>query len=154
MENINKFVEQQTKVPFTIKNIYKMVHMVIGTHGSRMEKVIVEVFDWLTEHHSENRLVEGWKTNSEYVVNKRFIAPYCGLQTSYSGFPEVRWNSNGNRMDDLMKAMCYITGTKFDKKQSIEYLYHSYGESVESELISPEVEREDGRVNIVTGKPL
>jgi predicted RNA methylase len=143
-EFLNKFVEQQKNVPFTMSNIYKMIEMVIGTHGDRMNKVIIEVFDWLTAHHSENRFQnEGWKTNSEYVVNKRFIAPYCGLSSGES-YPYIRWSSGGNRMDDLLKAVCYITGTKFNEKDSIERFFNWSGEVVESEKVTPEHEREEG----------
>lgn len=115
---LNKFVEQQKNVPFTMSNIYKMIEMVVGTHGDRMSKVIVEVFDRITAHHSENRLVqEGWKTNSEYVVNKKFILPAWGLfEMNYSGKCRASYSGGQYFMDDLTKALCYITGTPYDIK--------------------------------------
>ena len=45
MGDINKFVKQQTAVPFTVKNIYKMIDLIIGTHAERMDSVLVEAFD-------------------------------------------------------------------------------------------------------------
>ncbi len=48
-EDINKFVEQQTQIPFTMRNIYQMISIVIGTTEQRMDKAILEVFDKLTE---------------------------------------------------------------------------------------------------------
>lgn len=121
MDQLNLFVEKQQNVPFTMSNIYKMVEMVVGTHGQRMNKVLVEVFDWLTDHHHENRMsVEGWKTNSMYMVNRKFIAPYCGLQRNWgNGAPEIRWSQQGERMDELVKALCFLTGQNYDNFTSL-----------------------------------
>ena len=55
-EDINKFVEQQTNIPFTMKNIYVMLDIVVQTAGQRMDKAILEVFDRVTDHHHDNRL--------------------------------------------------------------------------------------------------
>lgn len=33
MQDINKFVETQTKIPFTMKNIYRMFEIIVGTRG-------------------------------------------------------------------------------------------------------------------------
>lgn len=120
MSQLNKFVEQQEKVPFTMSNIYKMIEMIIGTHGDRMGKVLVEVFDWLTEHHHENRSnVEGWKTNSMYFVGMKFIAPRCGVVVGYSGHPEIRWSNTGEKIDELVKALCFLTGKNYDDYESL-----------------------------------
>ena len=43
MEDLNKFVEQQTKVPFTRRNVYKMLDMIAQTHGQRMDQALVDV---------------------------------------------------------------------------------------------------------------
>jgi len=115
-EKINKFVEQQYHVPFTRKNIYLMIQLIAGTHEDRMKSIIVEMFDWLTSHHHENRFQqEGWKTNSEYMVNKKFIAPYQRLELGWHGEPKIAWSSNGHQIDDLVKAICYITGEDYDR---------------------------------------
>ena len=113
MEDVNKFVEKQTKVPFTMSNVYKMFEIIMGTHESRMNGVVLEMFDWLTHHHYDNRFhLEGWKTNIEYIVNRKFIAPYCGVYMGYKGQPEINWNNN--KLDDFTKSLCYITATNFD----------------------------------------
>jgi len=119
-EDINRFVEKQTEVPFTMRNIYKMIEIVIGTAGSRMDKAIIEVFDRLTEHYDENRYnVEGWKTNSHYLVNEKFIMPH-GCSRGWSGEIEFRWGDrNVEIMDDFAKALCYITGTNYDTQISL-----------------------------------
>ncbi|WP_282638076.1 DUF4942 domain-containing protein [Sphingobacterium thalpophilum] len=116
MDDINKFVEQQKNAKFTMKNIYLMLDAIVQTAGQRMDKALLEVFDNLTMHYHENRWnVEGWKTNSHYLVNKKFIEPYIA--------PLSRWgsmdiNSNrADRLDDLDKALCYITGQPWSNER-------------------------------------
>ena len=62
-EDINKFVEQQTHVPFTMKNIYKMLEVIVGTHGSRMNKVLVEAFEKICSFSYENSTAGGEMEN-------------------------------------------------------------------------------------------
>jgi len=103
-EDINKFVEKQQSVPFTMKNIYHMLDMVIQTTGQRMDKAILEVFDKVTRHsHDNEHRVEGWKTNSHYLLTKRFIVP---------GYYK-------EEMEDMVKALCYITGQNYDDHMSL-----------------------------------
>lgn len=118
MDDINKFIEKQESVPFTMKNIYKMIEMIVGTHGSRMEKVIVEAFDLITKHYHDNRFqMDGWKTNSEYRVNKKFILPRI-VTVNFSGKMGSGYYSNETRMDDIHKAMCYVMGVDFNETES------------------------------------
>lgn len=127
LADVNKFVEQQANKPFSMKNISAMISVIVGTHGSRMNKVIEETFDWLTERHSDNRhSVEGWKTNSMYMVNKKFIAPYMGVGRHYNGgHPEVSWSSTGHQIDDLVKAICFITGKNYNNYKSIREFFEA-----------------------------
>lgn len=119
-EDIKKFVETQTKIPFTMRNIYKMVEIVIATTEQRMDKAILEVFDKITMHYDENRYnVEGWKTNSHYLLNKRFIAPNC-IKVGYRGNIEAGSWGNFERIEDLVKALCYVSGDNYGKKISLE----------------------------------
>jgi translation initiation factor 2B subunit (eIF-2B alpha/beta/delta family) len=83
-EQINSFVEQQSSVPFTMTNIYRMANMIIQTNDQRMESVICDAFDLICSFAPENcdldkrgkaNNVDAWKTNSDYMVNRRFIVP-------------------------------------------------------------------------------
>jgi hypothetical protein len=117
--DINKFVEHQTNIPFTMKNIYRMLQIVVGTAGQRMDKALLEVFDKLTEHHADNRYnVEGWKTNSHYLVNKKFILPNMCYQDQrwYKGEENIQvgYGSYFDFMEDMGKALCYITGDQYE----------------------------------------
>lgn len=113
MSDINKFVEQQQQIPFTMTNIYKMLEIIFGTHSSRMDKVLVEVFDKICSLSADNSEAgEKWKTNSNYKINRRFIMNYM-VTIGFNG--ELRLSySRYDEMDDIIKALCFITGINFD----------------------------------------
>lgn len=113
MEDINKFVEEQTHIPFTMRNIYQMINIIIGTAGNRMDKALEEVFDRFTKHYDENRYGgEGWKTNSHYLINEKIIVPYIAPEDKW-GYMNISWQ-NALYLDDLTKALCYIMGENYD----------------------------------------
>lgn len=119
-EKINKFVEQQSETPFTVKNIFAMLQFIHEGQAGRMDEVLVEVFDTLTKHYSDNRhFVEGWKTNSHYMINQKVIVPYMTTLRSGGGM-EIHYNGNGKKIDDLVKALCYVTGENYDNYSSLE----------------------------------
>lgn len=116
MKDINKFVETQEKVPFTMKNIYKMLEIIVGTREQTFNRALEEAVDNFTKHTHENRFgVEGWKTNSGYMLNKKFICEGI-VETSWGGGSlQVRYNSySGNKIDDLVKVLCNITGKNYN----------------------------------------
>ena len=107
---INKFIEKQSNVPFTMHNIYQVLNMVIQTTGQRMNKALEEAFDMICSFSAENSTAgEKWKTNANYMVNRKFIVPYM---TSYDSRYEVKIN-------DVVKALCYVNGVTYDEKQSL-----------------------------------
>lgn len=120
MADINKFVEDQKSMKFTMKNIYKMLDVIVQTTSQRMDKALLEVFDNLTKHHSENRWnVEGWKTNSHYLVNKKFISPYIAGVRWSGGGPEIRYGRYADEFEDLQKALCFITGQNYEDMHTL-----------------------------------
>lgn len=112
-EQINEFCEKQSAVPFTMKNIYKMFEQVVGTHDGRMKEALVQCFDNITKHHHENRYyLKGWKTNSHYMINKKFIVNHVIDQfyVKHDNKMSIRWDDY--RMDDIVKALNYFTGKR------------------------------------------
>jgi predicted RNA methylase len=121
-EDINKFIEEQQNFPFTMKNIYRMVEVIIGTTGQRMDKALLEVFDKITQHYDENKYhVEGWKTNSYYLLNKKFITPYC-ISPGWSGeiSRSTYSSSTFELIEDFVKALCYISGDNYSNLVSLD----------------------------------
>ena len=133
-EQINRFIEQQTNVPFTMGNIYRVIDMVIQTNGQRMQTALLEAFDLICSFSADNSTAgEKWKTNANYMVNRKFIVPYMckGYHdryvfhgTGYGGYctkngkeayPTVQLDGyNIEQLEDVCKALCYITGTNYD----------------------------------------
>lgn len=120
-EDINNFVEKQQYIPFTMRNIYKMLEIVIGTTEARMDKAIIEVFDRVTSYHDDNKYgLEGWKTNSHYLLTRRFIMPSM-VSVAWGGGIEGRTcSSNFEMVQDLQKALCFIAGQNYDEQTDLE----------------------------------
>lgn len=121
--DINQFVEQQSRIPFTERNIYRMLQIVAGTQEQRVDRAIEEAIDNLTQHTKENRYgVEGWVTNSGYMLNRRFIRSYMAEPSwSKPHFVTVRsYGSQSDQIRDLIKALCFITGRPFEEVQHPE----------------------------------
>lgn len=125
LKDINKFVEQQRQIPFTMKNIYRMFDIIIQTKEQNFNKAIIEVIDKFTMHTHENRFaVEGWKTNSGYMLNEKFIIDYM-VQPHYRVSKKVRLNfgSNADRLTDLIKVLCPLTGYNYDSIRSLDAFF-------------------------------
>lgn len=129
---INKFIEQQSHVPFTMGNIYRVIDIVIQTNGQRMNTALLEAFDNICSFSAENSTAgPKWKTNANYMVNRKFIVPYIceGYRECFvtdkrgytkrgkESYPLVQIDyccSKAEQMEDVCKALCYITGHNYD----------------------------------------
>jgi hypothetical protein len=116
-KDINAFVEEQSKIPFTERNIYRMLQIVAGTQEQRVDRAVEEAIDSLTKHTKENRWgVEGWVTNSGYMLNRRFIRAYMAeLSWNNRGVNLKTYGSQSDEIRDLIKALCFITGRSYDE---------------------------------------
>jgi 16S rRNA G966 N2-methylase RsmD len=116
--DINRFVEQQVQVPFTERNLFRMLQIIAGTTEQRIDRAVEAAFDELTRHTHENRWqVEGWKTNDAYLFGQKFIVPYLAEPDWSGGTVSMKYGGNKDRVQDLVKALCYITGRKFEEVQ-------------------------------------
>ena len=116
MADINSFVELQQNIPFTMKNIYKMVEIIIMNRDNFFNQALCEAFDTICGFSSENSTAgEKWKTNSNYMVNKKFIVPW-GCRITYGG--RVSFGEVG-KMNDISKALCNLMGKSFEDIESM-----------------------------------
>lgn len=114
-KDINLFVEKQSRIPFTERNLYRMLQIVAGTHEQRMNKAIEAAVDTLTRYTKENRYgEEGWVTNSGYMLNQKFISGGLAETCFTPGVVKLAWGHRRTEIDDLIKALCFITGKSFD----------------------------------------
>lgn len=135
-EQINKFVEKQVNVPFTMHNIYQVINMVVQTTGQRMDKALLEAFDLICSFSAENSTAgEKWKTNANYMINRKFIVPYMtdydARYRTLNEYMSLYYGGNVTRIEDVIKALCYITGTNYDNITNLrDFVYRnnlSYG---------------------------
>lgn len=119
MKDVNKFVEKQQNIPFTMKNIYRMVDIIFQNRKTMLEKSLEESVDRFTKHTHENRYeVEGWKTNAGHLLNKKIIIPYM-VEVGWKAKLDLRYNSYSESLMDLVKVMCFLTGTNYNEKTTI-----------------------------------
>lgn len=122
LSDINQFINNRKNYPFTIKNISKMLDIIMGTRGDIMNRAIVEAVDNFTRHTNENRFgVEGWKTNAGHLLNKKFIVGYIAASNWGKGLQIEDYKNNFEQIKDLTKALCYLTGKKYEEIPHVRY---------------------------------
>lgn len=151
-EDLNKFVEKQKQYPFTMKNVYQMIKIVILTHDSRMDTALLECFDKVTMHSNDNKYgVEGWKTNDVYLLSRKFILPnMCAADRWTTGNKiDNAYGSYFDFIEDFCKALCYITKRNYNKIGSLsthlreEYLAYDGDEFIDGANRLNDYELED-----------
>lgn len=155
-EDINRYIERQQNVPFTMRNIFKMLDLIVHTHGNRMEKTLVEAFDKICSFSAENSTAgEKWKTNSDYMINRRFIVPYItDYDTRYpSDYVSFSYWSSGRcqDIDDIIRALCYITGTPYERTVTLRETRERKIDWGVWHTMSKVLSHADGTTEVVTG---
>ena len=119
-ETINKFIECQENVPFTMKNIYIMIDMIVKTQGNRMNQCLVEMFDLICSFSAENSTAgEKWRTNANYMVNRRFIVPHiCRYDGRYTPYVSLEYFGHADKIRDMIIALNYVSGRQFKQDLS------------------------------------
>ncbi len=126
-KDINAFVEKQSQIPFTERNLFRMLQIVAGTQEQRIDRAVEDVIDKLTRHTKDNRWnVEGWVTNSGYMLNQKLVFPYLAeLAWSGGGVSIKGYGSALDEMRDLIKALCFITGRPYAEVQDPDGGFHN-----------------------------
>lgn len=109
----------QGKYEFSKANIYHFMDVLLNSSAHIMSKAIVEAFDHLTKYHKENREhIEGWKTNSAYRVRSKVVLFGSPKES------ESYWDSRYfvDNMNDLDKALCFLSGKRFEDIVSVGHL--------------------------------
>lgn len=113
-EDLHRFIEQNQSTPFTMKNIYTMLDILVQTRSQTLTRALTEAIDYYTKHTHENRYnVEGWKTNSGHCLNEKFIIHHIA-KPKYNGGLEISYYGDYHeRLEDLIKVICFISGTDY-----------------------------------------
>lgn len=134
-DDLHRFIQEQSKVPFTTKNIYGLIEFLMQNRSELIGKAFELSFDHLTAYYPENREhIEGWKTNDRWQVKKRFILPR--VMSNWIGFG---YNYHNEEIEDLEKCLCMLVGSKREYIVSVEEaiktaLMEKKGNTAESEF--------------------
>jgi len=114
-KQLYKLQEHQEGMPFTAANLTALFQMLAANMEHIMIDCVCSVFDWATKYAHKNRENRpGYKTNSDYDVRMKFIIP----NMKSSSWATI--SSEGERStEDLEKAMCFLTGKKFEQIKHI-----------------------------------
>lgn len=108
----------QKNIAFTKNNMLEMFDILMQNKASILDNCILEVFDAMTKYYFENReYLEGWKTNDAYKVNMKVILPNT-IEIGFNQKFRVVYKYE-NSLNDIDRALCYLTGTKLDSIVSI-----------------------------------
>jgi|TARA_Y100000310_G_scaffold162046_1_gene161981 predicted rRNA methylase YqxC with S4 and FtsJ domains len=125
MKDINKFVETQQKYPFTMKNIYKMFEIIVGTRDQTFNRALEEAIDNFTKYTNENRFgVEGWKTNSGHMLNKKFIVDWMVEVGWHGDKMDLKYSQHADKITDLNKVLCGLTATNYDDIKDLRFFFN------------------------------
>lgn len=101
---------------FTENNVYAVLSLLMDNTGDMMTQACIDVFDYFTKYHKENRVYfEGWKSNDAFEVSRKIVLPSV-VRLQYSGYYEVGYSSyygKDTSISDIDKAMCFLTGKQY-----------------------------------------
>lgn len=128
MADLNRAIELMQNMPFSVRNVYRLIQQIVLTHGERMNSVLIETFDKICSFSADNSSAgEKWKTNSDYMINKRFIVPYMVSDSKWYNHVSLNYSGNADSIEDLCKALCYIKGIDYNTIGSLRvFLNNNY----------------------------
>ena len=112
--NFDDFIREQSNVSLTKENIFILLNMLATNSSDIMKQCCVDVFDELTKYYKENRMVvEGWKTNSSWKVNRKVVLPNVLREVNKW---DRKYRSNYNSLIcDIDKVLCYLSGRDYSR---------------------------------------
>lgn len=125
-----KFCKENNGMEFTTENIRGLLGDLMLSTNKISEQCVIDVFDCFTKYHEENRIhIEGWKTNSQWMANRRIILPYMveHWQNGCWHVPYKMYSGGQEQANDIDKAMCFLSGKRFEAVVSIAKAIHDAG---------------------------
>lgn len=131
---IEQYVKTQTKFPFTMKNVYNMIRMIVGTQADRMKDAVLEAFDNISAFSYEKNTSKGYKTNSDYCINKKFIMDSVDCNGYGSGLSLSKYSLE--QIADIEKALCFLSAKNFDNiNRFVDAAHEGYGTTFGNDLM-------------------
>ena len=118
-ENFKKDTAKQAHFEFNRENVESFIYNILMSRGAILNQCVVDAFDLMTKFHIKNSVhQEGWKSNKCWKINRRIILPYIVTHSSGSGHTWYSKSYNDYRLDDIDRAMCFLSGEKFEDLQA------------------------------------
>ena len=119
-KKLDEFRTAQGAMEISKENINLLFRFIMSNLGTIMDQSVTEVYDLFTFYFKGNTACdEGWKTNKRFRCNRKVILPdvvdagFMPQKYGYNRYFRVSYGS-GNNLDDIDKAMCWLTGRNFD----------------------------------------
>lgn len=118
-KKLEEYQEAQASFGLTKENIMKLFSFIMYNIETIMDGAIVEVYDRFTRYfYGNTSWTEGWKTNKQFKCNRKVVLPGLAEAQHYPGcyreyFTKNIYSSYGE-LDDIDKAMCWLSGRNFD----------------------------------------
>ena len=120
-DELDRFRQNQSSMEINRENIMRLLNYILSNVSEIMDNAVVEVYDMFTRYFDGNTsCTEGWKTNKRFSCNRKVILPDCicagfmPQRYGYSKYYSVDY-SHRSRLDDIDKAMCWLTGRRFEE---------------------------------------
>ena len=134
-EKVRKQLEEEIAefhtLAFTSQNMQAMFAELDANSDKIKIEAVLEAFDLIRSYNWHNEGSDpgtrGYKTNSSYKVQSRFILDYMGAENGTRGVSHYR----SDKLDDIERALCLMQGIDFetlgDKKISEVFRYERFG---------------------------
>lgn len=111
-KSFDQFRTSQGAYELNRANIANLVSFICMNSNNIMKKAVIDLFDTFTSFDKKNTTYkEGWKTNSNYKVNKKVILPnFVNADWTYYSYNYHRVST----YNDIDKVMCYLSGVSYD----------------------------------------
>lgn len=121
-ESFNDFCTAQGAMELNRENIVNLIKFMFLNSKNIMDRAVADLFDRFCSFDEKNKIyTEGWKTNSNYKVNKKLILPRF-VRCEWGGKYSTNFNRY-NEYDDIEKVMCYLSGISYEEMDVLKDEY-------------------------------
>lgn len=126
-QKLDDFRTAQGAMEISKENINLLFRFIMSNLGTIMDQSVTEVYDLFTRYFKGNTACdEGWKTNKRFKCNRKVILPnavsagFMPQRYGYDTYYRVEYG-NGRNLEDIDKAMCWLSGRSFDLMDNSEF---------------------------------
>lgn len=114
-KKFQQFQSETVSADFNVYNLQLLMDTILSQISTIQVQGVLEVFNKLCNHDAKNKkyMVEGWKTNSHYKINKKVIITWIfKFDSRWDTRPKLDYRAR-HQLDDIDRAMCFLTGIPY-----------------------------------------